>query len=1193
MCFVCLFFIIKNVKKILRNAITVFVTSILASFGVALTKENKHEEVKADSINLVNTTAFTYIAGTSGSTDAHLVVHLTDNDFGTSNQVSFDTFRSKISTLNFADNIFINGKSVNFDTYNADGFKLGSEVHLNTFAPTTGTFSIRINFNGVTTSDIQSVKLTKNFQIPSQGYFNNTSSTVYNLPSELNSYPAGCNWDWVTYMDTEVYGISTVGNTYLGLQLSVNDYPAPNGVVDGTIGNTFTNYATNVVCDNGATTVYNGYGLLSYNDAYNAIWIRTSVNSNTINTIDVGAGTILPSYNSVKADPKWPLYFKTTTAHTFIKNSQGAFAPVFEEVNTEVERVDFTSINDSWLSFALSNNDYTTSKQATFAFSAQYNFWSRIIVVDSSDNEVSLTSICAANAHIFNFSNSNVGEFSVNVNAPYSTQGQIKKIIIPSGTEFPDFSYINNQCTGRPKAFVTTSQQEFIYGSNRKFAKALDTTITGMGFNVNGYLGFVLSNNDYPALGNTDGGRETIYANFTSMIDISDIGLSFEGTYSLWSYTPLDDSIAPHVLGTIKNGVVNIPSGVLFPSRAFTLDQSIDPIVYKTSGSVRFLYNGTEFINTSQPWSISNSIVGLETHGNPSSNDFAIDIMLDKFDWPNNITNLDLKNNPTYGDQSYTSRFNTFNKIKAYDSNDNILYFTTEIFVNVWGKTGCLSIRLNNALTNMPNLSYVRIESGLELPTYNGFYEDASINKFADNSYYLISEEHLFLYSQDSYTFIESEYLEKETAITAVAEVEPYAQNSIISFTLSVNDYSGNLSIINTYRTDFDKLNIASYITINGVKLSDLSGFSSTDISISNTGKVSIRTPGNNTGYYYLDNGNRVYTNNLTKYEVRIAKGCQFPSYVSLTTRPSISTCYTVTRDYNFAWFNNTYVLEDNSFSNIEVEDLNITTLGYKNVGGSDRCIYIPLTGTDWPTASTVSADIKNTVSCPEFLNHIEVYDSDGDLHLPLTDEVFINVWGTGSTTPSIGFRTDIESTSDIKSVIIHEDCLIPSYQKYLGNKDSWYLLSERISFYSSLDGSFYKGSNLSAVEYATSFNEAFSEVCSGYDGVSSNLTRLSNKFFAFENIYDEELTSAVKNELRTSDDAAIIQMYSTYDYVVQKYGLTNFLGSDFTKGNNSGSPFALFNNISENASTYLVISLVCFTTSLCAIYFFKRKKAV
>lgn len=1180
-------------KNLLKKAVVFLTSIVLACFSFSVINSNKCEETRADSIDLVNTTVFSYIAGSSGSTDAHLVIHLTDNDYGGSTQLNYNDIKTKLDELDFINHIYINEKLLNFDTYNADGFKFGTEIHINTLGPTDGTFSIRINFNGSTTSDINTIKIMKDCQMPSQGYLNNTSNTVYNLVSEINSYPKNCNWDWITYMDTEIYGVSVVGNTYLGLQLSVNDYLAPSGTVDGTIGNSYTNYASYVTCDNGATEVYNGYGLLSYNNAYNAIWIRTSVNSDTISTINVGAGTILSSYHQVKASPGWPLYFRITNARTFEKNARGVFSPVFEEVKTEVERVDFTSINDAWLSFALSENDYTTAKQATFASSAQYNFWDKVKVIDSNDNELTLSAICAANAHIFNFSNANVGEFSVNVNSPYSTQGQIKKIIIPKDTEFPEFSYINGTSSARPKAYVTTSEKEFIYGTTRKFAEVLDTKVTAMGYNENGYLGFVLSNNDYPALGSTTLGIESYYANFYNLVDFSDIGLSFKNRYSLWSYTPLDDSVAPQVQGTLRVGVVNIPAGVLFPSYVFSNDNNADPIVYKVSEAASFLYNGTKFINTTERWSIANSITGLETHGTFGSNDFAIDIMLDEFDWPDTITNLDLINHGTYGDSAYKSHYNTFNKIKAYDSNDNLISFTSEIFVNVWDKTGCLSIRLGTPSTNMQYLSYIRVEAGLELPTYNGFYVDVSTRKFSDNSYYLISEEDIFIYSQDSRSFIKTNFLERDTSVISIAEVEPYAQNSVISFALSTNDYSGNLNVTNSYRTSFNLLNIASYITINGRKLSELEGFNSTDISISSDGKISIRTPGNNTGYYYLNSGSRVYTNNLTKYEVRIAKGCQFPSYETLMGGAGVPICYATTQDISFAWFNNQYVQENAGFSALSVEDFEVSSVGLCNAGGADRCIYIPLRNTDWPTSPTVNGDIHSTVSCPDFLNHVEVFDVEGNLHLPTTSEVFINVWGTGTTTPSIGFRTDISSVADIKSVIIHEDCLIPSYSKYLGNSDSWYLVRERIAFYSSKDGSFYKGSNLTAIEFATSFNGAFAEVCTGYDGVSNNSSALSNKFYAFKNIYDEELTAIVKSELKSSNDLAILQMYSTYNYVVIKYGLNNFLESDFSKGYSNNSTVALLSELTDNAPIFAIIAMVCLSGSVCVICFIKKRRAI
>lgn len=1147
----------------------------------------KYEKVDAASLEKIETTAFAYIAGTSASVDAHLVIHLTENDYNGSQNLSYTDYKNKIDSLDFVNQILINGEQLNFETYNSQGFKYGSEIHINTLQPSDGTFSIRINFNGTTTDDIQSIRILKECEIPSEGYLYNTSNSIYTLKGNLTATPQDCNYDWATCMDTDVYGVSTVNNTYLGLLLTINDYPAPNGTVDGTIGDSFTTYHTGVTLDSGIS-VYNGYGLLSYNAANNAIWIRTSANSSTISSINVASGTILPSYHSVKASPRWPLYFRCVEAKTFEKNSKGVFPFDFDDVETEIEEVDFTSINTGWLSFKLSNSNYVTFRQSTFANSAQYNFWDKITIIDGSNNEYSLFDICDSNAHIFNFNNANVGEIAVNLVSPYSNVGTIKRIIVPAGTEFPDYDYITGTYTGIPKAYVTAQKQEFLYGTTNVFAHVLDTSVTAMGYNENGYLGFVLSNNDYPELGSTTLTMESYYANCNDVIDLSNIGLSFSHRYSLWSYGSLDDSVSPQVTGTLQYGIVYIPVGTLFPSYTYSQNTSSIPKVYRTTDNASFLYDGSKFIDISVPWTISNSIVSLETHGNIGTNDLAIDFMLDTCDWPNSVTDLDLINNTTYGNKQYKSIYNTFDKVKAYDKNGNLLPFTSEVFVNVWGKTRCISIRLVNPSIYMVDLSYILIKSGLELPTYGGFYIDESNGKYSDNSRYVIEDDYIFAFSSSNYVFVETDYVEQETSITAVEEKEQYTQNSIISLSLGTNDYSpivSNFDIVNAYRTEFNKLNTANYITINGVKLANLEGFSNTNIYLSNDGTISIRTPGNNTGYYYINN-TRVYTSDLTKYEIRIAKGCQFPSYDTLRGTAHISTCYTVSQDYSFAWFNGEYVLEDNSFNELEVEDYVVKNVGYCNVGGSDRSIYIPLTNTDWPLSSVVNKDIKNDVSCKDFLNHIEMYDVDDNLHLPLTIEIFINVWGTGSTVPSIGFRTDFNSASEIKSVIIHEGCLIPSYDKYLGNSDSWYLVRERQSFYSSKDGKFYLGSNLSEIEYAKEFNDAFEEVCTDYDGISSNLDALTNKFYAFENIYNVELSSEVKSNLQTSTNEEVLKMYSTYDYVVQKYNLNNFLNSDFSKNEVNKMPLSF----SDPLSISLVISITSLLFLVGGAYFVRKK---
>lgn len=1184
----------KSLKLILLASSACLLTSLIFP---CLNKRNR-EETQATSINSIETAAFVHIVnwGEVGV----FAINFAEATFSEEQTVNYASCQSKFETLDFVSHIYINGESMNFDSFNAEGFKFTSfdTIGFNQVAPKNGQFSLCIRYDaGRSYSDISTIEIDKGCLFPSPSYLAGSSSDVYSLAGKLSVSPAGVNWDWINYMESEVYKISTVDNTYLGLTLTASDFPNASGgpLADGQVGDSFTNYATHISLDNGVTMATGTYGLFCYGTV-RSIWPQTIGNPNTCSSVTISDGLIVRSYHGTKSEPIWPLYFKCIGTQTFTKvNNEWSQLPVYED--TTIEDVNLTSINGEWLSFRLSNSDYSTFSQVNSVRSSFCNLWDEIILVDSSGISHKASEITANYAHIFNYLNAHEGEIAINLVTGYKDKGSIKKVIIPAGTEFPEFAYINGTNTNRPRYFRTTEEKIFAYDTTDTpylEAEIRQTTISGMGFNVNGYLHFILSNNDYPALGSNTGGTETIFNDFRSKIDLSGIGLAFaNNTYVLWSYNPYDDSIAPNVNGNLSNGYVTIPQGTLFPSYVYSNNSSAPPVVYKTSEDATFLYNGVEFIDVSHPWTIDNSITGLETHGNYGTADFVIDIMVSTFDWPNNVTDFDLINNATHGDNQYATKFNTFNKFIAYDNNFNVIPFTSEMFVNVWGKVGCYSLRLSSPVTNMERLAYVIIEEGLELPTYAGFYTDTGSNKYGDNSRYIIEEKMIFAYSTSARSFVEIDFIENETEVTAVNEIDPTSQNSYISFSLSSHDYSGLASdtdVFNINSTEFNQLNFSDYITINGVKLSDLDNYGTDGIYISSNGTIKLRTPGNNTGYYYLNGLNRVYTADLSKYEIRIAKGCQFPSYASLTGSNSLATCYATKEDISFALFNGQYVAEDQGYAEPIVNDNSVKEAGYLSVNSSDKCIYFRLTNTDWPNSSVVGdADIHSVINCTDFLNKIEVFDVDGHLHTPTTPEVFINVWGTGVNEASIGFRTDISSAGEIKKIVIHEGCLIPTYSNYTTHSDSWYLLSER-SFYSSLDGTFYSGTDLSAKEYACEFNEAFDDVCSGYDGISSNKVALENKFYAFKNIYQEELSASVRAAIsRSSVDADVLSMIETYDYVIRKYALEDFLSLGAAPNNSS-----FFSSVGLGSTdTYIVVvlfSLVLVSVGGCILVSKKKK---
>ena len=540
---------------------------------------------------------------------------------------------------------------------------------------------------------------------------------------------------------------------------------------------------------------------------------------------------------------------------------------------------------------------------------------------------------------------------------------------------------------------------------------------------------------------------------------------------------------------------------------------------------------------------------------------------------------------------SFSTKYNLKDYILCYDTDDNLMTFTTEFFVNVWGAKGCYSLRLTDASNSMKRLAYVVIKEDLKLPTYAGEYTTGQVT---DNSYYLIDETVVFTHNYDSHTFNKVVYVENDTNVNSLREINNYDQNSYLSLSLSNHDYSSvaaNVNIRSLDRSEMNKLNLEDYITVNGRKLSDWENFDSFGIYVTSNGEVLFAKEGNNTGYYYLEGGKRVYTDDTTVYEVSIAAGCQFPSYEYLSGQGNVPECYSVTRDYRFAYFNGSYVLEDANFENIEVNKLTINNAGLKVVNSSDKCLYFSIDSTDWPSGISVYDKVLSNVG--RFLSQIEVFDKDGNLHTPRSSEIFVNVWGSGNNGPVIGFRTDIDDINDVDYIRIHTGTLIPSYANYSsgGATNSWYEVVLTQSLYSSFDGVFYSADeSITASNFAKQFNKAFEEVCAGYTGLTSNEERLTNKFHAFANIYNNDLSDAQKALLVHGKDGQINKMLETYTYVVTKYGLNNFLGVSLI--NTSANTLNLFSSDVNGGTTILVITVLAILSSTIVFILMKKRKA-
>lgn len=1185
-------------KKILIAAMSI--ACVGASFGL-ISKKDKASEVKADSFNTIETTCWSYCAGNNSY--GHVVFHLTDNDFTPSATTSYayGTYAEKLEALNLKDYILINNHTLSWSQFNEYGFKFSVEVYTNAFSPTDGTFSIGINvLDGHSFSEINSVRVLKGVQFPSKGYLEGTSNDIYTIPENIESVPTACNYDWATYADVKVWNVATVDNTYLGLRLNYSDLPTT--FVDGSVGDGFTNYQSFVSINDGAIGMAtSSYGLFNYQGIDDCIWLQTTANSSGANKVTVSAGTIFRSYHVYTTSPSWPLWFRVKETHTFTKDTQGHWIPFFEDVETTVEKVSQASINSEWPTFKLSVSDYNTARQADFGIYSgeQANLWNNIEITDSSNIVHPAKDIFANYAHIFDFNGSIPGTIALNSISGYKALGDLLKIFIPSGTQFPSFEYLNNHNVINPKRFVTTEDLTFIYCQSGLWAKCIDTSVEAMDWNSNGYLSFKLSNNDYSEA-NYAGSFEGTYANLNSIIDLSAVGLSFDSSrYSVWNYgswgTNYAGALAPHCSGTPTFGGVTIPAGTNFPSYVFSTDNTTNPLVFRTTEAACFYYNGEEFVNALSGWTIPNNVTAMTTHhaniteSNP--NDYAIDFVMENYDWPTSIHDLDCRNPKC--DPNFVNNYNTLSKIHVYDAQDNELTKTSELFINVWGETGKYSIRLVQAGSHMSEVHTVLIESGCEFPTYAGLYVDAENSKTSDFSRYITTTttKFSFNYSTGVFTKVDA-YNAIATTISAINEINKEETNSFLSFSLSANDY-GTRSFEDLCELDLSRLNdlnFANYITVNGVKISSMACHGNAEIFVNlfgHNGTLSLRTTGNNTGCYYIRNSVRYSTEDLTNYEVCIAAGCQFPSYAYISGATDDLTCYEVQNDTRFAWVDDHYELEDSSFEEPTLMSNTILDAEYVTTSDpADKAIMFTLNSSDWPTAESINnGQISDTLSCYSLRSHIVIVDTDDVEHLLVSTEVFINVWGTGTENPTVGVRLPL-GASDIKKIEVLKGALFPTRSNFANSDNKWYELSKTQTFYSSLDGSFYSGNYSSAKEYAQAFSGAINEVCYGYDGTTDNTDALTNKFYAFENIYNEQLTTDMKNELFNSSDSDIVAMRTAYDFVVRKYGLNDFLSIS----DSSPKGLRLFQDMSRNSIAVIVATMAVSLTIL-ALYNYKWKK--
>lgn len=1182
----------KNLRKLLVGFSAMFMLVCFSSHS------NSSVDVDAVDLNPLETICWSQIGGSDSY--GHLIIHLTDNDFVSSSSTSYGyaSYGKKLEALNLKDKILINGSTLSWSNFNEAGFKFSNEIYTNMFSPNDGTFSIGINVqSGHSISEINSVKLLKGIEIPSKSYLDGLSTDVYTIFDNVESVRDTCNYGWATYADVKVWNVATVENTYLGLKLSYSDLPTE--FKDGSVGDSRCNYNSNIEINNGSIKMSSStYGLFNYGSINDCIWVQTTSNTSAANSVTIPANTTFRMYANVSKNPGWPVYFRVKESHTFTKDSGNHWIPFFEDIETSVDSISQTSINNEWPAFKLTISDYYTARQANFGvyFGDQHNLWDNIEIIDSSLNSHKAKDVFENFSTIFCFGGTNINTVGLNSITGYKTAGSLTKIFIPKGTEFPSYEYLNNPNTIQPKRYVTNEDLSFSYVSNGIWKKILKTSIESISWNSDGYLAIKLSNSDYSDANET-GIYEKTLCDFYNKIDLSSIGLNFNAScYSLWNYTDLGNdfasSVAPKCDGTITTGVVVIPEDTTFPSYAYSKGLTQSGVVFETEKDIAFRFNGSSFINVTEGWSIDNKVISMGTHGSstPGSNDVSLDFYTEKFDWPTTITDLDCN---TLCPGKYSNSFNTLTKIHVYDSNDNELAITSEFFVNVWGKTNLFSIRLYNAGSVMKNVCSILIEKGCEFPTYAGLYVDNTNNKISDYSKYVTTKDIKYAFDYSLKTFTEiSTFKEIETSVIAVQENNKQEQNSFLTLFLSESDYGTNsmtdLTSINLEK--LKELNFADYITVNGVKISDMSCFNDVEMFMnlfSNNGTFSFRTTGNNTGCYYIFDKNRYDTGDLINYEICIARGCQFPSYQYISGLTNKKTCYTVKNDIRFAWVDNCYVLEDNSFVEPSISSTEIVDIsGYQN--SESNIINFVLTNNDWPTKEVIkNIDISSSLSCYSLVNHVVITDINENKTNINSNKVLINANENETGNPTIGLSSPIP-LSQIKKVEIVKGAMFPSYSNYINSNRSWYFTNETQVFYSSKDGLFYCGDNLTAEKYADEFNLAFYNVCHNYNGSDNNKDKLENKFYAFKNLYNEKLSSSERNLLtNASSNSSILKMFQTYNFVVSKYGLENFLNSPYISNSSN-----IYNNMLDSSSlTYIVIAVSVCSIGILSLLILKKRK--
>lgn len=455
------------------------------------------------------------------------------------------------------------------------------------------------------------------------------------------------------------------------------------------------------------------------------------------------------------------------------------------------------------------------------------------------------------------------------------------------------------------------------------------------------------------------------------------------------------------------------------------------------------------------------------------------------------------------------------------------------------------------------------------------------------------------------------ELIKYDTTVLGVEETDSFSMNSLFKFTLGTSDYAGkekvNADQLN--HAYLEKLNTKDYIRINGRPLSDDTAFTSGRkfINYDKTSTVddnsyAIETYGNQFGFLY-DNGEDVAERGTfdekgkfisggdsTAYEIEISEGCEFPSYETVIGDSEQEICYVAEKDYVFVWYDGAFHLSGQSDAPT-YKPTKVTNISFTDKGGTNKSINLEFDNFDWPLNNDGEFENIDTQSIQRTVNiplHILICSEDNVVIT--SNERFINVWGNGTLTPTFSCRVSPSlNVNNVDAVFIYEGAEFPSYETYLNhNKNVLYRLSETCRFIGDHEGNFYKADKLSTVEYASGFYDAMGSVCENHStlGYEETKRQLTTKFSVYKSIYKDWLSYESIDELKTSTDSTVLEMFIRYDYVVAKYGLENFLERSVSSSIKQTSLLS-----KENVVSIVLISSILIISGVSVFFYIRSKK--